>query len=60
MTGNVFIFIIRYILPFLACWVVIRCLRSMLSEKYELWADEHEELEDIADEIMDLLDQMGD
>ena len=39
MTGNVFIFIIRYILPFLACWIVLRCVRSMLSEKYdpEVW-----------------------
>lgn len=35
MTGNVIIFLTRYILPFLALWVVIRCLRSMLSEKYE-------------------------
>jgi len=35
MTGNVFIFITRYILPFLALWIVIRCIRSMLSEKYE-------------------------
>ena len=39
MTGNVFIFVIRYILPFLACWIVVRCVRSMLSEKYdpEVW-----------------------
>ena len=39
MTGNVFIFLIRYILPFLACWIVLRCVRSMLSEKYdpEVW-----------------------
>ena len=39
MTGNIFIFIIRYILPVLACWIVIRCVRSMLSEKYdpEIW-----------------------
>lgn len=35
MTGNVIIFFTRYILPFLACWIVIRCIRSMLSEKYE-------------------------
>lgn len=39
MTGNILIFIIRYILPVLACWIVIRCVRSMLSEKYdpEIW-----------------------
>ena len=39
MTGNIFIFLIRYILPFLAAWIVIRCVRSMLSEKYdpEVW-----------------------
>lgn len=35
MTGNVIIFLTRYILPFLAVWLVLRCIRSMLSEKYE-------------------------
>lgn len=27
------------------------------SEEYELWADAHEQLEDLADEIQDLLDE---
>lgn len=35
MTGNIIIFLTRYILPFLAIWVFVRCVRSMLSEKYE-------------------------
>lgn len=29
---------------------------NMESEEYEAWADEHEELEDLLDEILDLLD----
>lgn len=39
MTGTYVIFLTRYILPILAMWVVYRCLRSMLSEKYdpEVW-----------------------
>ena len=28
------------------------------SEAYEAWGDEHEELEDLADEILDLLDEL--
>ena len=28
------------------------------SEAYELWGDQHEELEDLADEIQDLLDEL--
>ncbi len=35
MTGNAIIFLTRYILPVLALWIVLRCIRSMLSEKYE-------------------------
>ena len=31
--------------------------KSMASESYEAWADEHEELEDILDDIQDLLDE---
>ena len=30
---------------------------DMDSELYETWADEHEELEDLLDEILDLLDE---
>ena len=30
---------------------------NMESEAYEAWADEHEELEDLLDEILDLLDE---
>ena len=30
--------------------------RDMNSEAYEAWADEHEQLEDMLDEILDLLD----
>lgn len=39
MTGTSVIFVTRYILPVLAIWVICRCLRSMLSEKYdpEVW-----------------------
>ena len=39
MTGSAVICVTRYILPVLAVWVVCRCLRSMLSEKYdpEVW-----------------------
>ena len=32
---------------------------NMESEAYEAWGDQHEELEDLADEILDLLDGMG-
>ena len=35
MIGSVIVFLTRYILPFLAGWVVLRCFRSMLSDKYE-------------------------
>ncbi|MEE0203808.1 MAG: FtsW/RodA/SpoVE family cell cycle protein, partial [Oscillospiraceae bacterium] len=35
MTATSVIFITRFILPVLAIWVICRCLRSMLSEKYE-------------------------
>ena len=35
MTGDVIVFLTRYILPFLAIWIVARCFRSMLSDKYE-------------------------
>lgn len=35
MTGTAVITLTRYLLPILAAWVVARCLRSMLSEKYE-------------------------
>ncbi len=39
MTESIVIFITRYILPVLAAWIVLRCFRSMLSEKYdpEIW-----------------------
>ena len=30
--------------------------RNMNSEAYEAWAEEHEELEDLLDEILDLLE----
>ena len=33
--------------------------KDMNSEEYEVWGDRHEELEDLADEILDLLDEMG-
>lgn len=32
---------------------------DMSSEAYEDWGGRHEELEDLADEIQDLLDEMG-
>lgn len=32
---------------------------DMNSEAYELWGDRHEELEDLADEVLDLLDELG-
>jgi chromosome segregation ATPase len=32
--------------------------RDMNSEAYEEWGERHEELEDLADEIMDLLEDM--
>ena len=32
---------------------------DMESPEYEVWADQHEALEDLADEIRDLLDEMG-
>lgn len=35
MIGDVFIFLTRYILPFLAIWIIFRCFRSMMSDKYE-------------------------
>ena len=35
MIGDVFVFLTRYILPVLAFWIILRCIRSMLSEKYE-------------------------
>ena len=31
----------------------------MNSEAYELWGDRHEELEDLADEVLDRLDELG-
>lgn len=33
--------------------------KDMDSEAYESWGDRHEVLEDLADEIQDLLDEMG-
>ena len=30
--------------------------KNMMSQAYEAWADQHEELEDILDDIQDLLD----
>ena len=33
--------------------------RDMNSEEYEEWGDRHEELEDLADEIMELLEDMA-
>lgn len=33
--------------------------KNMNSEAYEDWGDRHEALEDLADEIQDLLDEMG-
>lgn len=32
--------------------------KDMDSEEYEIWGDRHEELEDLADEILDILDEM--
>jgi len=32
---------------------------DMESEAYESWGEQHEELEDLVDEIMDLLDEMN-
>ena len=32
---------------------------DMDSEEYESWGQRHEELEDLADEIMDRLDELG-
>ena len=32
---------------------------DMNSEADELWGDRHEELEDLADEVLDLLDELG-
>ncbi len=32
---------------------------DMNSEAYQLWGDRHEELEDLADEVLDLLDELG-
>lgn len=31
---------------------------DMNSEAYELWGDRHEELEDLADEVLDLLEEL--
>ena len=33
--------------------------KTMNSEAYENWGDRHEELEDLADEILDLLDELS-
>ena len=33
--------------------------RNQTSEAYELWADLHEELEDVLDEILDCLEDLG-
>lgn len=32
--------------------------RNMNSEAYETWADRHEELEDLVDEVLDRLDEL--
>ena len=32
--------------------------KSMTSKRYEAWADEHEELEDLLDEALELLEDM--
>ena len=32
---------------------------DMMSEEYEAWGDRREELEDLADEILDRLDDLG-
>ena len=32
--------------------------KNMNSKAYEAWGDEHEALEDLADEILDLLDEL--
>ena len=32
---------------------------NMDSEEYESWGDQHEALEDLADEILDRLDELG-
>ncbi len=32
---------------------------NMDSEEYESWGDQHETLEDLADEILDRLDELG-
>lgn len=32
---------------------------DMDSEEYEIWGDQHEALEDLADEILDRLDELG-
>lgn len=51
----------------LACLDIVRRRLALLdakepknrnSEAYELWGDQHEELEDLADEIQDLLDEL--
>ena len=33
--------------------------KNMNSEAYETWADRHEELEDLADDLRDRLDELG-
>lgn len=32
---------------------------DMAGEEYEIWGEAHEALEDLADEILDLLDELG-
>ncbi|MEI3362521.1 MAG: hypothetical protein V8R75_08085 [Oscillospiraceae bacterium] len=32
---------------------------GMSGEEYEAWADRHEELEDLADDLRDRLDELG-
>ena len=33
--------------------------KNMLSEAYEAWADRHEELEDLLDEVLDRMEELG-
>lgn len=33
--------------------------RNMNSEAYEAWADAHEELEDLLDDVLDRLEELG-
>ena len=39
-------------------WLDDREPEDMDSEAYQLWGDRHEELEDLADEIMDRLEEL--